>query len=277
MNSVAYLNRCQSSEVINIWEPMDLTNKSFHRCHFENCGRIFNKLSNLAIHLNKNHAEEHPYNFPVRIHDKKFTRNEDSETNNGQDCKVPKFRKIHVCLYEKCGKIFENTSMLKRHMIIHIGEKNYSCQICGYKSFWKDNFDRHVKTQHKENTIHLASYAATKHKENSSNLTMRVEIQHKENSRKIFRHFKTRCKENSKNKVVTENHDQIKVQWDSSFKHQLQHLDLWWPKDLEKSFLASTNVSHKKVDIVTESQRESDSQEKSEKPRFEQFKYYKKC
>lgn len=59
---------------------------------------------------------------------------------------IPISKGQRTCTYENCKKTFVSSSMLKRHMLVHIGEKRYSCHLCNYKSAWKDNFTRHLKT-----------------------------------------------------------------------------------------------------------------------------------
>ena len=47
-----------------------------------------------------------------------------------------------------CPKIMKNTQGIKRHIMIHTGEKPFSCQFCQYSSNRNSNLRSHMKNAH---------------------------------------------------------------------------------------------------------------------------------
>lgn len=45
----------------------------------------------------------------------------------------------------ECGRKFHRKALLKRHMAIHNGQKDFVCSECGYGTSHKSNLDRHKK------------------------------------------------------------------------------------------------------------------------------------
>jgi uncharacterized Zn-finger protein len=53
--------------------------------------------------------------------------------------------KEYLCTVESCGKAFKDNSKLKRHMLVHTGDRPFRCLFCG-KSFSLDfNLRTHIR------------------------------------------------------------------------------------------------------------------------------------
>jgi uncharacterized Zn-finger protein len=84
-------------------------------------------------------------------------------TNGSQSNAVPH---KHVCHFNYCGWSFKRYEHLKRHMLVHTGERPHVCHFpgCGKSFSRSDNFHAHYRTHTKKNNSNLqkrASYQKT--------------------------------------------------------------------------------------------------------------------
>ena len=47
-----------------------------------------------------------------------------------------------------CSKIMQQPSWLKRHILIHTGEKPFCCEFCDYKTNQKGHLEKHMRRKH---------------------------------------------------------------------------------------------------------------------------------
>lgn len=87
--------------------------------------------------------------------------------------------KQYICKYEGCGKKFLDNSKLRRHQLVHTGEKPFKCDLCGKKFSLDFNLKTHLRT-HTGEKPYICSYAGCDRRfTQSSNLTAH-EKTHKE-------------------------------------------------------------------------------------------------
>uniref|UniRef100_A0A3Q2DYW8 C2H2-type domain-containing protein n=1 Tax=Cyprinodon variegatus TaxID=28743 RepID=A0A3Q2DYW8_CYPVA len=55
---------------------------------------------------------------------------------------------VHRC--DHCGKGFKRSQCLKRHLLIHTGEKPFLCHLCGKQFRQSGHLNRHLSIHHGE-------------------------------------------------------------------------------------------------------------------------------
>ncbi|KAI8355569.1 hypothetical protein BD560DRAFT_318388, partial [Blakeslea trispora] len=65
--------------------------------------------------------------------------------------KVQSQQHKHICHFQFCGWSFKRYEHLKRHMLVHTGERPYTCNFpnCGKSFSRSDNFHAHYRTHTK--------------------------------------------------------------------------------------------------------------------------------
>lgn len=170
----------------------------------------------------------------------------------------------HLCDKKFIGKDYLIRHVSKTHVLNHKKEKKYRCDICNYKSRRKNTLAKHIQSHNKnapiESTEEVIELSADSPRnlpdvicESDSIKIDEIDLvsdEAEDEPQILFERTGDKIIYDQQEQLKNLDHQLTEVQSCESYKDQLQHLEQWWPPDLEESdFLASEEIDIEEHDI----------------------------
>jgi len=122
--------------------------KTVYTCSYDGCGRTYNSVSSFRKHQAMHSAEEGQLDCKIC---KMVLQSQDELMNHlkvhaGSRTIKGSVDKKFVC--NQCDKKFFTRKDLKRHSVVHTGNREFSCPHCTQRFGRKDHMTRHAKKTH---------------------------------------------------------------------------------------------------------------------------------
>lgn len=165
-------NDCQCSycQIYRLRGKRAVDSKGFriHNCYYDNCNKTFRAASALRTHL-WTHTGVRPYGCQIPKCGKKYYHEASLKYHMLVHAGEQKFlcdvcgyksgkkhdlmmhvlnhkKRSYACDFPGCVKAFFDNAQLRRHLLVHYGEKNYVCDLCKYCSVRKDHLKQHMES-----------------------------------------------------------------------------------------------------------------------------------
>lgn len=122
--------------------------KTIHTCSYDSCGRTYNSLTSFRKHQAMHSAEEGELDCKIC---KMVLQTQEDLMNHlkvhaGSRTMKGSLDKKFIC--GQCDKKFFTRKDLKRHSVVHTGNREFSCPHCTQRFGRKDHMTRHAKKTH---------------------------------------------------------------------------------------------------------------------------------
>ncbi|XP_056636564.1 transcription factor Sp9-like [Diorhabda sublineata] len=141
--------------------------------------------------------------------------------NEENGLKKPSAKKVHVCHYPGCDKVYGKTSHLQAHLRWHTGERPFVCNwlFCGKRFTRSDELQRHLRTHTGEKRF--ACTICAKRFMRSDHLTKHVKT-HKNGAVSPAKKNEKEVTEDDDNEIKTDPRPQFKLQPVSQSRYDTQ-------------------------------------------------------
>lgn len=141
-----------------------LRSKKYH-CSFPDCNKTFDRPVRLQTHINS-HTGERPHVCPREGCTKSFYKPEhlnrhtkEKHSSNQVTCTF-KVHNDQSDRIEPCGKVFESSSKLKRHLAMHEDKEDTTCNWEGCRKVFRkqETLQRHIRKDHLNEDSYMCTH-----------------------------------------------------------------------------------------------------------------------
>lgn len=162
------LDQCYNGESVDSYQFGDMPNRIASKINIKEEVKFSSKVESFKDNLSSSDQSESDIEKSQTIQESERTsRNQVSLRNSSTHLNDKQF----ICKEKGWGKRFLDNSKLKRHKLVHSGEKPFKCKICGKKFSLDFNLRTHIRTHTGEKPYVWDYPGCGKRFTQSSNLT----------------------------------------------------------------------------------------------------------